>query len=86
KTGYSKIREDLLTQISAVKFIVAKNILEYSFIAEVGQTAYNIPVFVQPMDQNDPNLNDENNELAVKLALESGARLSLQTHKFLGIE
>ncbi|MEY4463478.1 MAG: 7-carboxy-7-deazaguanine synthase [Pseudomonadota bacterium] len=86
KTGYSKIREDLLPQISAVKFIIAKNILEYSIIPEVGQTAYNIPVFVQPMDQNDQKLNDENNELAVKLALESGARLSLQTHKFLGIE
>ncbi|HJD59468.1 MAG TPA: 7-carboxy-7-deazaguanine synthase QueE [Rickettsia endosymbiont of Omalisus fontisbellaquei] len=86
KTGYSKIREDLLPQISAVKFIVAKNILEYGIIPEVGQTAYNIPVFVQPMDQNDQRLNDENNELAVKLALESGARLSLQTHKFLGIE
>ncbi|WP_347938931.1 7-carboxy-7-deazaguanine synthase QueE [Rickettsia oklahomensis] len=86
KTGYTKIREDFLSQISAVKFIVAKNILEYSFIPEVGQTAYNIPVFVQPMDQNNPKLNDENNALAVKLALESGARLSLQTHKFLGIE
>ena len=86
KTGYSKIREDLLPQISAVKFIVAKNILEYSLIPEVGQTTYNIPVFIQPMDQNDQRLNEENNELAVKLALESGARLSLQTHKFLGIE
>ncbi|WP_040256001.1 7-carboxy-7-deazaguanine synthase QueE [Rickettsia hoogstraalii] len=86
KTGYSKIREDLLPKISAVKFIVAKNIAEYSIIPEVGQTSYNIPVFIQPMDQNDQRLNDENNELAVKLALESGARLSLQTHKFLGIE
>ncbi|MCX4084085.1 7-carboxy-7-deazaguanine synthase QueE [Rickettsia hoogstraalii] len=86
KTGYSKIREDLLPKISAVKFIVAKNIAEYSIIPEVGQTCYNIPVFIQPMDQNDQRLNDENNELAVKLALESGARLSLQTHKFLGIE
>ncbi|ABV73296.1 50S ribosomal protein L35 [Rickettsia canadensis str. McKiel] len=86
QTGYSKIREDLLSQISAVKFIVAKNILEYSFIPEVGQTAYNIPVFVQPMDQNNPKLNDENNALAVKLALESGSKLSLQTHKFLGID
>lgn len=85
KTGYSKIREDLLPKISAVKFIVAKNILEYSLIPEVGQTSYNIPVFIQPMDQNDQRLNGENKELAVKLALESGARLSLQTHKFLNI-
>jgi len=86
KTGYSKIREDLLPKISAMKFIVAKNIVEYSLIPEVGQTSYNIPVFVQPMDQNDLQLNKDNNELAVKLALESGSRLSLQTHKFLGIE
>ncbi len=86
KNGYSKIREDLLPKISAVKFIVAKNTLEYSLIPEVGQTAYNIPVFVQPMDQGDQELNKENNELAVKLVLESGARLSVQTHKFVGIE
>ncbi|ADE30146.1 7-carboxy-7-deazaguanine synthase QueE [Rickettsia prowazekii] len=86
KTGYNKIREDLLPQISAVKFIISKNIVEYSIIPEVGQSAYDIPVFVQSMDQNDKRLNNENNELAVKLALESGARLSLQTHKFLGIE
>lgn len=86
KNGYSKVREDLLPKISAMKFIIAKNISEYSLIPEVGQTAYNIPVFVQPMDQNDCKLNEENNELAIKLALESGARLSLQTHKFLGIE
>ncbi len=86
KNGYSKIREDLLPKISAVKFIVARNILEYSMIPEIGQTAYNIPVFVQPMDQGDQELNKENNKLAVKLALESGMRLSVQTHKFLGIE
>lgn len=86
KSGYSKIREDLLPKISAIKFIVAKNILEYSNISEIGQASYNIPVFIQPMDQNDQRLNNENNELAVKLALESGFRLSVQTHKFLGIE
>jgi len=86
KKGYAKIREDLLSKISAVKFIIAKNILEYSLIPEIGQTSYNIPVFVQPMDQGNQELNKENNELAVKLALEYGARLSLQTHKFIGIE
>lgn len=86
KNGYSKIREDLLPYISAIKFIVAKNIMEYNHLAEVGQTRYNIPVFIQPMDQNDSKLNDDNNKLAVKLALESGYRLSLQTHKFIGID
>lgn len=86
KNGYSKIREDLLPYISAIKFIVAKNIMEYNHLAEVGQTRYNIPVFIQPMDQNDSKLNDDNNKLAVNLALESGYRLSLQTHKFLGID
>ncbi|MFY9590086.1 7-carboxy-7-deazaguanine synthase QueE [Rickettsia endosymbiont of Halotydeus destructor] len=86
KNGYSKIREDLLPYINAIKFIVAKNVAEYSFVPEVGQTRYNIPVFIQPMDQNDSQLNDDNNKLAVKLALELGYRLSLQTHKYLGIE
>lgn len=86
KKGYLKIREDLLPHITAIKFIISDNILLYSHVPELGQTNYNIPVFVQPMDQSDIKFNQNNNKLAVKLALEYGFKLSLQTHKFIGIE
>jgi organic radical activating enzyme len=84
--GYAKIREDLLPNISAIKFLVAKDIPEYNNIAEVGQSLYNIPVFIQPIDQSDKLLNIKNIELAVELALSSGHRFSLQLHKIIGVE
>ncbi|MCC8483082.1 MAG: 7-carboxy-7-deazaguanine synthase QueE [Rickettsia endosymbiont of Labidopullus appendiculatus] len=86
KNGYSLLRNDLLSRINAIKFLVAKNIPEYSNIPEVGQSKYNIPVFIQPMDQNNPLLNKENERLAIDLTIKYGYRLSLQTHKILGIE
>ncbi|WP_367364025.1 7-carboxy-7-deazaguanine synthase QueE [Candidatus Tisiphia endosymbiont of Nedyus quadrimaculatus] len=86
KNGYALLRDDLLSHINALKFLVAKNIPKYSNIPEVGQSKYNIPVFIQPMDQNNPLLNKENERLAIDLAIKYGHRLSLQTHKILGIE
>lgn len=77
---------DLLSRINAIKFLVAKNIPEYSNIPEVGQSKYNIPVFIQPMDQNNPLLNKENEQLAIDLALKYGYRLSIQVHKILSID
>jgi 7-carboxy-7-deazaguanine synthase len=84
--GYSAIRQDLLPSISAIKFLISATIGKYSFIPEVGQTEYRIPVFLQPIDQYDELLNKQNTALAIKLAFETGYRLSLQTHKFIGIE
>ncbi|WP_341758328.1 radical SAM protein [Candidatus Tisiphia endosymbiont of Ditula angustiorana] len=86
KNGYALLRDDLLSHINALKFLVAKNIPKYSNIPEVGQSKYNIPVFIQPMDQNNPLLNKENERLAIDLTIKYGHRLSLQTHKILGIE
>lgn len=84
--GYSPIREDLLSRLNAIKFLVAKNILTYNSINEIGQTKYNIPVYIQPIDQNNEILNRENTEYAIGLALESGNNISIQTHKILNIE
>lgn len=84
--GYHKIRQDLLPYITAFKFIISNNIPQYNHIEEVGQSTYNTPVFVQPMDQNDYELNKANNKLAIQIALEKNYRLSLQVHKILGIE
>lgn len=84
--GYSLLREDLLPKITALKFLVSENLLPYSDIPELGQTSHNIPVFIQPMDQYDPVLNKANQQLATKLAIKYGYRLSLQIHKILDIE
>lgn len=43
-------------------------------------------VYVQPCQVASPSLNAENVELAKKISLERGYRLSLQTHKLLGLE
>jgi len=84
--GYFRLRDDLLSRINAIKFLIAKNLPHYSNVPELGQNKYNIPIFVQPMDQNDQYLNKENERLAVDLALQHGYRLSLQIHKILNIE
>lgn len=85
-SGYHTIRPDLLARISAFKFIVSAHQPAYSEVAEVGQAEHKTPVYVQPMDEGDELLNRQNREYAVKLAMEQGYRLSLQTHKLLGIE
>lgn len=86
KNHYSPLREDLVKCLQAIKFLVAKNIPAYARVPELGQSKYNIPVFVQPMDQNNRIFNKENEKFAIDLALNYGYRLSIQTHKILGIE
>ncbi len=82
---YHTLRPDLLTRVDALKFIVSAEAGEYHGVGEVGQAGTNIPVYVQPMDQYDPAKNAANTAYALKLAQENGYRLSLQTHKLLGI-
>jgi len=84
--GYFPIREDLLPQITALKFIISKHREAYRSVAEVGQTAYAIPVYIQPMDEGDAARNAENTAYALELAMRQGYRLSLQLHKLLEIE
>lgn len=83
--GYAPVRPDLLPRISAFKFLISAQDSRYCRVVEIGQSAWNTPVYVQPMDEYDPARNAANRELAVKLAMEEGYRLSLQTHKLLGI-
>ena len=84
--GYFPLRGDLLPRISALKFIVSAQDPLYGAVPDVGQGAYPIPVYVQPMDEYDSARNSANYALAVSLAMQYGYRLSLQTHKILGIE
>jgi 7-carboxy-7-deazaguanine synthase len=83
--GYFPVRADVLSRVQALKFIVSANRADYNHVADVGQgTAH--PVYVQPMDEQDERRNADNLALALNLASEHGYRLSLQTHKLLGIE
>lgn len=83
---YSPIRPDLLERISAFKFIISAHDKNYGVVSEVGQSLYNVPVYVQAMDEYDEVKNKANLALALSLAMENGYRLSMQLHKFLGIK
>lgn len=82
---YHTIRPDILSRINAFKFIISKSHKNYCDIAEVGQSKFQIPVYVQPMDEYDESKNRANLERATKLCQEHGYFLSLQTHKIIGL-
>ena len=84
--GYAPIRTDLLQRLSALKFLISKRDEKYRHVGNVGQEAYAIPIYVQPMDEYDAGRNAENLAYAAELAQRHGYLLSLQTHKILGIE
>lgn len=84
--GYFALREDVLKQAAALKFIISKHDAQYSDVGEVGQARYHTPVYVQPMDEKDAARNAANVEYALELAQREGYILSLQQHKILGIE
>ena len=83
--SYHKIRGDLLARIDALKFIISASNLGYQDIAEVGQSEYNIPVYLQPMDEYDEEKNRINAKLVLNLAKKHGAHISWQIHKMLEI-
>lgn len=82
---YHPVRPDLLGRIDAFKFIISASHADYRDVGDVGQATYHTPVYVQPMDEGDAAKNAANQQRAVALAMEHGYRLSLQTHKLLGI-
>lgn len=84
--GYGMLRDDVLQRATALKFIISKHDERYNHVADVGQSRYNVPVYVQPMDEQDGDKNEENRLHALALAERHGYILSLQTHKILGIE
>ncbi|MCH2037860.1 MAG: 7-carboxy-7-deazaguanine synthase QueE [Rickettsiales bacterium] len=83
---YHPIRADLLPKISAFKFIISKTLPYYDDVTDVGQSEYQTPVYVQPMDEYNEAKNQQNRDYTVELALNKGYRLSLQTHKIINIE
>lgn len=83
--AYHALRPDLLARTDALKFIVSASHSHYRDVGEVGQRDAHTPVYVQPMDEYDPKKNEANRAHALHLAQTHGYRLSLQTHKLLGI-
>jgi len=84
--GYRKIRDDLLKRLDAIKFIVSATHELYKDVAQVGQSDYDTPVYVQPMDEYSVEKNNHNMKHATILAEKYGYRLGIQMHKILGIE
>ena len=79
---YHPIRKDLLRKISAFKFLISK---KYHYIPDLGQKEFNIPVYLQPMDEYNDESNTKNRQLVLKLAKDNNYIVSLQTHKIWGI-
>lgn len=84
--GYGQIREDLAERITAYKFLISRNNPLYDHAPEVGQSKYNTPVYLQPMDEYDEDKNLQNIKYTVEIADKIGARIGLQTHKYWNIE
>jgi len=83
--GYRSIRDDLLSSVTAFKFLISKHNELYNFVPDVGQSIYNTPVYIQPMDEFDNERNEINLHYATDMALKYGYILSLQIHKMIGI-
>lgn len=82
---YYPIRQDLLPRINAFKFLISANDPRYSKVSEVGQSQYQIPVFVQPIDEYDQEKNQQNLQKTLAIANQFGYHISLQLHKILKI-
>lgn len=82
---YSQIRDDLMSRITALKFIISVGNEKYSFVPEVGQKKYSTPVYIQPMDEYEPEKNKANLDLVEKLSKENDYKVSIQMHKIWGI-
>lgn len=83
--GYAELRSDILERLNGLKFILSERDSLYREVGEVGQSRYDIPVYVQPMDEYDAEQNRRNIQYVVDYAAKHGYRLSLQTHKILQI-
>ncbi len=83
--GYHRVRPDLLSHLTALKFLVSASNPHYTQVVDVGQGALGLPVYVQPMDEYDEHKNEQNLEYALRLASIHGYRISLQLHKIMGI-
>ena len=85
ESGFIQLNEKVLKQTIALKFLISVNYEQYLNIQEVGQTKYNIPVYVQPMDEKDSQKNYQNLQKAIEITKSGKAYLSVQLHKLLNL-
>lgn len=83
---YHSLRPDVLSRVNALKFIVSQSDNSYNAVPDVGQTCYDVPVYVQPMDEYDVVKNAANRAHAAALSARYGYFLSLQLHKIVGVD
>ena len=81
--GYQPLRPDLATRVEAIKFIISATDPLYNNIAHL--TQHNAQIYVQPMDEGDAEKNAANLKRCLEISNQTGARLSLQLHKIMGI-
>lgn len=84
--GYAPIRDDLLQRLNALKFVVSAHDEAYMDIAEVGQSRYGTPVYVQAMDEYDESRNEANVRYVTEMAASKGYKISSQIHKVINVE
>ncbi len=96
----SKVNEDLERYTARMKVLTFKYVVEsgqtdpddglpLSILGtpcRVARPRYNhTPIFIQPQDDQDPEKNKANVEEAVRVCMKFGYRLSIQTHKIIGL-
>ncbi len=81
--GYGVVRPDVLARTSALKFIVSAHNPDYHDVPEMEYG--DVPIYVQPMDEQDEAKNAQNRSYAAALAMAKGYRLSVQVHKWIGV-
>ena len=81
--GYQPLRPDVAERAEAIKFIISVHDPLYQNIANIGLES--TPIYVQPMDEGDPTKNAANLKRCLEISQQTGARLSLQLHKIMGI-
>lgn len=81
--GYQPLRPDVAARAEAIKFIISASDPLYQTIADIGIAG--TPIYVQPMDEGNKAKNAANLKRCLEISNETGARLSLQLHKIMGI-
>lgn len=96
KTG--KVNKELSQRVAAWKYVaraadICKNdglpniALGHSVGGRLARPEYpGVPVYLQPMDEQDEQLNAANTKAVVESCLRHGHRLCLQMHKIVGVE
>lgn len=85
KGQYYPLHEDMLERIAALKFLISAEAGPHYDVPQIGQAESGIPIYVQPLDAQDEIRNKANLSRALQLCMQHGYRLSLQTHKIIGI-